>query len=41
MTQESDSRRVIAQVAYGVGGHDPVRYRVRGHDLSSIQGKRP
>ncbi len=41
MIQVADRRRVMAQVAYGVGlgGHGPGRYRVRGHDIGSGQEK--
>jgi hypothetical protein len=40
MTQVADRRRVLAQVAYGIGGHDPGSYRVEGHDPCSRQEKK-
>jgi hypothetical protein len=40
MTQVAGRRRSMAQVADGVGGYDPGRYRVRGHDPGSRQEKK-
>jgi hypothetical protein len=40
MTQVADMRKVMAQVAYDVGGHDPGGYRVRSNDPGSRQEKK-
>jgi hypothetical protein len=41
MTQVADRRRSMAQVAYGVGGHDPGSRQEKKHGSGSIRGRRP